>query len=109
VLHVVWRMVAAGAGGAALGAVGGFVVALVTLQARRWRNRRLTDRGEPAIRDAILPLPFVGLLAVVAFVAAVVLGAWWPAPRAALVGGLGPVALLALVALGGAAWQAMRE
>lgn len=51
-----WLDIAIGAvGGAALGAIFGFVVAVVTLTARRLQNRRLVKRSEPPRKHLVLP------------------------------------------------------
>ncbi|MCA9710910.1 MAG: hypothetical protein KDK70_34030 [Myxococcales bacterium] len=52
------KTIALGAlGGAGVGLVAGFLTAVLVLQLRRLRNARLMRRGEPPIRDCVLP-PF---------------------------------------------------
>ncbi len=102
--------IALGAGGAAVaGVVAGLIAALITLAARRWRNGRLVARGQPPYRDVLLPRAFPSLCAVASLIAGGALGAFVPWTRAALVGALAPASLLALLGVGAAVHQALRE
>ena len=58
-------MLIAVAVGALAGGATGFVAAVLTLQGLRWRNVRRMHRGEPPIRDELLPTPFVPMGAIV--------------------------------------------
>jgi hypothetical protein len=85
--------------GAATGALGAVVFALVQITAKRLRNAALVRRGAPPYKDVIFVLsPFLVAFAVLGAltgaVAAVLAGGWWPA--SALAAGAVP-ALLAVV------------
>jgi hypothetical protein len=84
------------------GAVAGFVAAIATLAARRWRIGRLVARGEPAIKDALLPRPFVPFAAIVGGVLAAGLATQLAPVTAGAIGAATPGVLLAALAIGSA-------
>lgn len=101
--------VALGAGGGVVvGLLAGFIIAVLQLQAKRWRNARLVRANRPPYRDCILinwHLPgaiggglFGGVLAL-----------WWSPTRAALAGGMTVPALVLLVSLGAVVLQLQDE
>lgn len=102
--------IALGAGGAALaGSLAGFVAAILALASKHWRNGRLVDRGQPGIRDALLPLPFVFMSAFVSLFLGGVLAIFLTPVRAILIGALIPAGLLAVISILGSIWQAYFE
>ncbi len=95
------------AGGSALGgAVAGFVAAVLVLQAKGLRNAWLIARGQPGIKDCVLPLSFVLFSAIVSLLLGAVLGAFMAPARAIALGAAIPAGLLTLLGVAGAAWQA---
>jgi hypothetical protein len=98
-------LLGAAAGGAA-GLVAGFLAAVLTLQARFWRNGRLIARGEPGIKDCVLPLPLIVLCAIVSSLGAAGLAPWLPLIKAAAIAAALPSLLLLVVGVGAAVAQA---
>ena len=86
-------------GGGLGGGVAGLIAAILSLQARRVRNHILAGRGEPGLRDCVLPTVFVPLAAIGGVVVAAVL-VWFVAPvPAAIAGALAPAGLLVLISI----------
>jgi len=101
--------VAIGAGiGLIGGALAGFLTAILTLTCRRLRNSVLAARGQPGIKDALLPLPFVVFSAIGGVPLGAILGIFMSGWRAGLIGACVPAGLLALISIVGTIWQAFR-
>lgn len=99
----------AAAGSVALGAVAGFVAAILALLARNMRNAYIVARGQPPYRDCILPLPFVWFCVFLGLPFGAIFGAFFTPLRAVLIAGLAPAALLVVLSVGGAITQALRD
>jgi hypothetical protein len=101
---------AIGAGGGALvGALAGFIAALLALGSKIWRNGRLQARGLPGIKDCVLPLPFVILSGIASAILGAILGAFITPLKAVLIGGLVPAGLLVVLSVGGSVTQAFGD
>jgi hypothetical protein len=97
------------AGGAGGGAVAGFVLAVLTLQVKRLRNRALMARGLSGFKDCVLQIVFVPLCAIAGGVVGGAAGAFASPWHATLIGAIGPTALVGLVIIGNATLQAFRS
>ena len=84
------------------GAVAGLLAAIGTLASRRWRNGRLTARGEPAIKDATLPRQFVPFAAFTGGIVAAGFGTILSPPLAGAIGAGTPWLILTVIAIGAA-------
>jgi len=99
-MGVVTHIVAGCGLGAVAGALSGLLFAILTLQARRWRNARLVARGEPAIKDASLPRAFVPISAILAALVAGALAPLLPLAAAVALGAAAFPTLVVLLSLG---------
>lgn len=108
-MDLIPRIALAALGSALLGALAGFVAALLALASKELRNSWLVARGRIAYKDCVLPLSFVTMNVLVSLPLGGVLGAFYSPLRATLLAALVPAALLTLLSVGGSISQALSD